>query len=126
MPISEITALTAFLHQSLMTTSSKRNARTGSLDTAFSSKQTSVTSAPNVKETTEKKRCYIPEKQKPISEKDTLTSQGRQIVQESNIKQGMQPLNIHVNRIAVAFLFLKPFIMLLRYEASFQALVVEA
>jgi hypothetical protein len=67
MPISEMSALTAFLHQSLMTTSSKRNARTGSLDTAFSSKQTSLISDLNVKETTEKKLCYLPEKAKAYS-----------------------------------------------------------
>lgn len=88
MSISEMTALTAFLHQSLMTTSSKRNARTGSLDTAFSSKQTSVISDIYVKKTIEKKLCYI-ENQKHIPEEDTMTNQGRQIVLECNIKQGM-------------------------------------
>jgi hypothetical protein len=37
-----------------MTTSSKRKARSGSLDIAFSSKQTSVISGQNVKKPTEK------------------------------------------------------------------------
>jgi hypothetical protein len=59
MPISEMSAFTVLLHQSLMTTSSKRKARSGSLDTAFSSKQTSVISDLNVKETTRKRRCDI-------------------------------------------------------------------
>jgi hypothetical protein len=37
----------------------------------------------------------------------------------------MQPLDIHANRIAMVFLFLKPFILLLRNKACFQALVVK-
>jgi hypothetical protein len=57
--ISDISALTALLHQSLMTTSSKRKARSGSLDTALSSKQTSVISGLNVKVTDGKRRHYI-------------------------------------------------------------------
>ena len=57
MPISDMSALTALLHQSLMTTSSKRKARSGSLDTALSSKQTSVISGLNVKVTEEKKKA---------------------------------------------------------------------
>jgi hypothetical protein len=59
MPISDMSALTALLHQSLMTTSSKRNARSGSLDTALSSKQTSVISGLIVKVTEEKRRHDI-------------------------------------------------------------------
>jgi hypothetical protein len=37
----------------------------------------------------------------------------------------MQPLDIHANRIAMVFLFLKPVIVLLRNKARFQALVVK-
>jgi hypothetical protein len=37
----------------------------------------------------------------------------------------MQPLDICVNRIAIVFLFLKPFIMPLRNKARFNALLVK-
>lgn len=85
MPISVMSALTALLHQSLMTTSSKRKARSGSLDTAFSSKQTSVISDQNVKKTTER-RCNI-EMHKQSPEEDTVANKGSKIVLECNIEQ---------------------------------------
>jgi hypothetical protein len=55
-----------------------------------------------------------------------VANQGDQIILKGNIKQGMQPLDIHVNRITMAFSLLKPFVMLLRDKPSFQAFVVEA
>jgi hypothetical protein len=55
-----------------------------------------------------------------------VANQGDEIILKRNIKQGMQPLDIHVNRITVAFSLLKPFIVLLRDEPGFQAFVVEA
>jgi hypothetical protein len=106
-----------------MTTSSKRKARSGSLDTAFSSKQTSVISGEYVKKITER-RCDI-EMHKQPPEEDTVANKGSKIVLYCNIEQWMQLLDIHANWIAMVFLFLKPFIVLLRNKALFQALVVK-
>jgi hypothetical protein len=55
-----------------------------------------------------------------------VANQGDKIILKCNIKQGMKPLDIHVNRIAMAFFLLKPFIMLLRDKSSFQAFVIKA
>jgi hypothetical protein len=85
MPISVMSTLTAFLHQSLMTTSSKRKARSGTLDTAFSSKQTYVISGQNVKKPIEK-RCGM-EMHKQPPEEDTVANKGSKIVLDCNIKQ---------------------------------------
>jgi hypothetical protein len=70
-----------------MTTSSKRKARSGSLDTAFSSKQTSVISDQNVKKTTERRCDTGIEMHKQTPEKDTVANKGSKIVLDCNIEQ---------------------------------------